>query len=84
MIVECPACSRRYDMSGRPAGSEARCRCGERFSLPEPPQTADALACPNCGANVPPTSTECRYCDAVLAIRPRTISFCIMGIGKIR
>ena len=34
MIVECPGCHSRYDVTGRPPGTRARCRCGSVFLLP--------------------------------------------------
>jgi Zn-finger nucleic acid-binding protein len=76
MIVECPGCRSRYDVTGRPPGTQARCRCGELFTLPEPHRTAGILACPSCGAGVPPTSHRCEYCAAELLVKacPRCFS----------
>ena len=68
MIVECPGCRRRYDVTGRPPGTRARCRCGEVFQLPDAPRTAATLNCPECGAVCPPDRDRCAYCKAVLAI----------------
>ncbi|MFH0899858.1 MAG: zf-TFIIB domain-containing protein [Pseudomonadota bacterium] len=67
MIVECPQCHLRYDVSGRPAGTWARCRCGMSFQLPRPPETAGMLNCPQCGAPCPPLCTHCDYCNTTLA-----------------
>ena len=69
MIVECPGCTSRYDVTGRPPGTVARCRCGATFTLPEPTQTAGQLSCPGCGANVPSCSHVCQFCSAALKIK---------------
>lgn len=69
MIVECPGCKSRYDVSGRPAGTRARCRCGAVFPLPDPPSAAAALSCPNCGAVVGVGSHDCQFCRAELLVR---------------
>ncbi|MDW8361708.1 MAG: zf-TFIIB domain-containing protein [Myxococcales bacterium] len=69
MIVACAACSLRYDVTGRPPGTVARCRCGHAFTLPEPPVDARALRCPVCGAHTNPARHRCEHCDAALATR---------------
>jgi len=69
MIVECPGCKSRYDVSGRPAGTRARCRCGTVFALPEPEGAAGALSCPNCGAMVETGGHQCQFCRAELLMR---------------
>lgn len=69
MIVECPGCRNRYDVTGRPPGTRARCRCGTIFALPEPRREAGQLTCPGCGANVPPTANKCDFCAAVLKVK---------------
>ena len=69
MIVECPGCQSRYDVTGRPPGTRARCRCGQVFTLPEPEQRASQLSCPSCGGNVAPTDRECGYCAAALLVK---------------
>jgi Zn-finger nucleic acid-binding protein len=81
MIVECPGCKRRYDVSGRPPGSRARCRCGSSFTLPEPKTDSAALKCPNCGANADSAATRCGYCEADLAVRacPRCFGKLFLG-----
>ena len=69
MIVECPGCQSRYDVTGRPPGTQARCRCGTVFPLPKPEQRAAQLSCPSCGGNVPPTARACEYCEAALLVK---------------
>lgn len=69
MIVECPGCRLRYDVTGRPAGTRARCRCGTVFALPEPPVVAGGLECPRCRASVAPTNHACEYCGAQLLVK---------------
>ena len=69
MIVECPGCRSRYDVSGRPPGTHARCRCGMVFSLPHPESQAGFLSCPQCGGNVSATNHQCEYCAAQLLVK---------------
>ena len=69
MIVECPGCRSRYDVTGRPPGTRARCRCGTVFALPAPGRQADKLDCPHCGAPVPPTNHRCAHCGTQLLVR---------------
>lgn len=69
MIVECPGCLSRYDVSGRPPGTRARCRCGTIFELPEPPGDAGGLDCPRCAANVSATNHDCEFCGAALLVK---------------
>src|SRR3990172_1103955 len=67
MIVACPGCELRYDVTGRPPGTLARCRCGTVFPLPAPAAAAGTLACPQCGAVCAPEHSRCEYCRAELA-----------------
>jgi Zn-finger nucleic acid-binding protein len=69
MIVECPGCQSRYDVTGRPAGTKARCRCGTVFVLPEPSARAGMMECPRCGGNVAATNHTCEFCSAELLIK---------------
>jgi Zn-finger nucleic acid-binding protein len=69
MIVECPGCRSRYDVSGRPAGTRARCRCGTEFRLPDPSTAAGSLSCPSCGAVVGTGVSRCEHCNAELLVR---------------
>lgn len=69
MIVECPGCKSRYDVSGRPAGTRARCRCGSLFALPKPAEEAGKLSCPHCGAVVPVGTHHCQFCRSELLVR---------------
>jgi Zn-finger nucleic acid-binding protein len=39
------------------------------FTLPEPEETAAALSCPQCGANVAPTRHTCEFCSAALLVK---------------
>ncbi len=68
MIVECPGCQSRYDVTGRPAGTRARCRCGTTFVLSPPGEFAATLNCPQCGAACDPARPRCTYCAATLAV----------------
>lgn len=69
MIVECPACASRYDVTGRPPGTQARCRCGQVFLLPEPAKSAGTLNCPGCGGNVKSGAHQCEYCESALLVK---------------
>jgi Zn-finger nucleic acid-binding protein len=69
MIIECPGCQSRYDVTGRPAGTNARCRCGTVFVLPEPSVQAGMLECPRCGGSVAATNHACEYCHAELLVK---------------
>jgi len=69
MIVECPTCHKRYDVTGRPPGTKARCRCGAMFLLPEPTREALVLSCPTCGAGVSPEARRCSFCEAELLVK---------------
>jgi Zn-finger nucleic acid-binding protein len=69
MIVECPSCHSRYDVSGRPPGTKARCRCGTVFELPVLGREAASLSCPRCGANVSSQCKQCEFCDAALLLK---------------
>ena len=68
MIVECPGCRVRYDLSGRRVGSRVRCRCGTGFAVPRPALEAGVLQCAACGAPCAPDDSACSYCAAVLAV----------------
>lgn len=76
MILACPACDSRYDVTGHAAGQKFRCRCGEMMALNALPPVAGELACPHCGAGVSPTGSRCRYCQAELLVKacPRCTS----------
>jgi len=76
MILACPGCDSRYDVSGYPAGQQFRCRCGTVTTLEAPSAQAGLLACPHCGAGVAPGSNECEHCSAELLLKacPRCLS----------
>jgi Zn-finger nucleic acid-binding protein len=76
MILACPACDSRYDVSGYPAGQQVRCRCGMVTTVPAESRTAGLLACPQCGAGVSPSASSCTYCSAELLLKtcPRCVS----------
>ena len=82
MIVECPGCHLRHDVTGRPPGTRARCRCGRAFALPEAPTEAASLACPGCGAPASPEDKACGYCATPLATArcPRCFALLFRGV----
>ncbi len=76
MILACPGCDSRYDVTGHAIGQKFRCRCGEMMTLQAPPPAAGELACPHCGAGVAPGSSTCLHCSAELLVMacPRCLS----------
>jgi len=76
MILACPGCDSRYDVTGHAIGQRFRCRCGEMMTLEALPPIAGELACPHCGAGVAPTASKCLYCSAELLLKacPRCLS----------
>ena len=69
MIVACPACDSRYDVSGYAVGQQLRCRCGQVFVREAESTQADLLICPHCGAGVAPTSARCEHCSSDLLLK---------------
>lgn len=76
MILACPACDSRYDVTGHPIGQQFRCRCSQVITLEAPSSQARELSCPHCGAGVAPTSSTCAHCSAQLLLKacPRCLS----------
>jgi Zn-finger nucleic acid-binding protein len=76
MILACPACDSRYDVTGHAIGQKFRCRCGEMMTLGALPPVAGELGCPHCGAGVAATESRCAHCDAALLVKacPRCLS----------
>jgi Zn-finger nucleic acid-binding protein len=76
MILACPTCDSRYDVTGYPAGQQFRCRCGTISTLRAEPASAGLLACPHCGAGVASSASSCAYCSAELLLKtcPRCVS----------
>jgi Zn-finger nucleic acid-binding protein len=68
VIITCPGCKSRYDVTGRPAGTRARCRCGTVVRIPKIGDEAEMLRCPGCGAPSSPDVVSCTYCKAALAV----------------
>jgi Zn-finger nucleic acid-binding protein len=81
MILACPTCDSRYDVSGYAVGQQLRCRCGTVMTRPAESQQAGKLACPQCGAGVSPSATKCEYCAAELMLKacPRCLSRVFAG-----
>lgn len=76
MILACPTCDSRYDVTGYQVGQRFRCRCGTITALTAPTEQAGLLACPRCGAGVSPTASSCAHCSAELLLKacPRCLS----------
>lgn len=76
MILACTGCDGRYDVTGYPVGQQFRCRCGTINTLAAPAKQAGQLACPQCGAGVAPTASDCAHCNHHLLVKacPRCLS----------
>lgn len=81
MILACPTCDGRYNVTGYEEGQQFRCRCGTVLTLHAPSPQAGQLACPHCGAGVSPTASKCEYCSADLLAKacPRCLARCFVG-----
>lgn len=81
VIIACPECNRRFDVSGRAPGMEARCRCGHRFRIPEVSSEAATRSCKSCGAAVNSSATTCTYCGSPVAVQrcPRCLGLVAAG-----
>ena len=81
MILACPSCDSRYDVTGHAPGQQFRCRCGTLLTLKAESAQAGLLACPQCGAGVSPTASKCEYCTAELLLKacPRCLSRVFVG-----
>lgn len=76
MILACPSCDSRYDVTGYEVGQRFRCRCGTVTALEKPSEQAGLLACPWCGAGVAPNARQCAHCSHELLLKscPRCLS----------
>jgi Zn-finger nucleic acid-binding protein len=81
VILACPTCDSRYDVSGYPVGQQFHCRCGTVTTLQAPAAEAGTLACPHCGAGVSPSAQRCEYCNSELLLKgcPRCLSRVFAG-----
>jgi len=81
MILACPTCDSRYDVSSYAVGQQLRCRCGTVMTRPAETKQAALLACPHCGAGVSPSESKCEYCSAELMLKacPRCMSRVFLG-----
>lgn len=66
MILACPTCDSRYDVTAYAPGRPLRCRCGTVTAVPQLASVAGMLACPNCGAGVAATASSCEHCGTAL------------------
>lgn len=67
MIVGCPHCHLRYDISHRNPKEAVKCRCGASFMVPNLSNTARAWNCPNCGGATDSAKSKCEFCGVYLA-----------------
>lgn len=75
LLIACPACARQYDVTGHDPGSEVRCACDERFTVPtRAPVEATTLGCGRCGGAIGPDDVACPYCEAAVPEAERRAS----------
>lgn len=67
MLVQCPRCHLRHDLTGRPPGTAVSCRCGALMRLPPDGIETTALTCPQCGGQADKTHGRCLHCNSALA-----------------
>ena len=81
MILACPTCDSRYDVSTYAVGQQLRCRCGTVMKRPPDTMQAGLLACPHCGAGVAENAGRCEYCQTELLLKacPRCMSRVFVG-----
>src|SRR5438477_581748 len=71
MILACPACDSRYDVTGHAVGQKFRCRCGQMMTLEAMPPVAGELACPRTEIRAVPAAGQkmylpCPMCHVVM------------------
>lgn len=81
MILACPTCDSRYDVTGYPTGQQFRCRCGTVVTLQAPATQAGMLTCPHCGAGVAEDAQRCDHCNTELLLKacPRCLARVFAG-----
>ncbi|HUJ58973.1 MAG TPA: zf-TFIIB domain-containing protein [Kofleriaceae bacterium] len=81
MILACPTCDSRYDVTGYPPGQQFRCRCGTVTTLQATSSQAGLLSCPHCGAAVAESERRCAHCSADLLVKacPRCLQRAFAG-----
>jgi Zn-finger nucleic acid-binding protein len=69
MVIECPGCSKSYDLSGYKSGQKLRCLCGQILVAPGDAFTvraARSLHCSDCGGILEKDKPSCTYCGAMI------------------
>jgi Zn-finger nucleic acid-binding protein len=81
VILACPTCDSRYDVTGYPIGQQFRCRCGTVTTLQAPASEAGMLSCPHCGAPVAENASRCEHCQVGLLAKacPRCLARVFAG-----
>lgn len=67
MIIGCPRCHLRYDISHRDPRTPVDCRCGAQFMVPNLSNLARAWNCPSCAGATDPAKNQCDFCGVFLA-----------------
>lgn len=81
MIVGCPRCHLRYDLSLHDREDKIQCRCGASFMVPDLANVAKAWNCPNCGGATNPATERCDFCGVYLAFARCTECFSPVSQG---
>lgn len=73
-LAACPRCGLQYDVSGRPAGAQFHCGCGETIEVQAgEPQRAAVVRCSACGAPREGRAGACGYCGADFTLHERDL-----------
>ena len=74
VIVACDTCNRQFDATGRKAGTQLRCLCGEVLTVTSPAgHEAAVVRCSSCGGARQPGQPSCAYCQASFTIHERDL-----------
>lgn len=75
LLMECPECSRQYDVSRRKIGSRFRCHCGNVVAIRQPRgHEAAVVRCSSCGAARPDGAACCPYCESDFTLHERDLN----------
>lgn len=73
-LAACPRCGLQYDVSGRVAGLQFHCSCGETIEIPAgEPHRAAVVRCSACGAPREGGRAACGYCGADFTLHERDL-----------
>ncbi|MCB1056678.1 MAG: zf-TFIIB domain-containing protein [Acidobacteria bacterium] len=74
ILVACPGCQRRRDLSGLEPGTTVPCSCGASYTVPAPFHgDADVVRCSSCGGPREAGEARCRFCKTEFTIHERDL-----------